>query len=165
MSTFDKILRLISIFFIILSIFTSQSLSESDEKCETEEKECHDKTKALPLKIIAIASILVTSMIGVCCPLLTRSIPAPNPERNIFFIIKGFAAGIILATGFVHVLPDAFDMLSKSCLKDPWDDFPFAGFVSMLSSTLALMIIVYTARNAVSRQAQKEKLFRKIERW
>ncbi|XP_042040731.1 probable zinc transporter 10 [Salvia splendens] len=102
---------------------------------------CTDKKKALPLKIIAIVSILVTSMIGVCLPLVTRSVPALSPERSLFVIVKAFAAGIILATGFMHVLPDSFDMLSSECLKDnPWHKFPFTGFVAMLSAIVTLMI-------------------------
>ncbi|KAL1567527.1 putative zinc transporter 10 [Salvia divinorum] len=102
---------------------------------------CTDKKKALPLKIIAIVSILVTSMIGVCLPLITRSVPALSPERGLFVIVKAFAAGIILATGFMHVLPDSFDMLSSDCLKEnPWHKFPFTGFVAMLSAIVTLMI-------------------------
>lgn len=102
---------------------------------------CIDKNQALSLKIIAIFSILVTSVIGVTLPLLTRSIPAFSPERNLFVIVKAFAAGIILATGFMHVLPDSFDMLSSSCLaENPWHNFPFTGLVAMLSAVVTLMI-------------------------
>ncbi|TMW80234.1 hypothetical protein EJD97_022442, partial [Solanum chilense] len=73
--------------------------------------------------------------------LVTRSIPALSPERNLFVIVKAFAAGIILATGFMHVLPDSFDMLSSSCLKEhPWHKFPFTGFVAMLSAIVTMAI-------------------------
>lgn len=95
----------------------------------------------MSLKIIAIVSILVTSMIGVCLPLFTRSVPALHPDRNLFVIVKSFAAGIILATGFMHVLPDSFDMLRSNCLKEnPWHKFPFSGFVAMLSAIVTLMV-------------------------
>ncbi|EEF51561.1 zinc/iron transporter, putative [Ricinus communis] len=137
MATFNKIT---SISFVILSIFISQALSQSDE-CKTEVNDCNDKKKALPLKIIAIVSILVTSMIGVCLPLFSRSIPALSPDRNLFVIVKAFAAGIILATGFMHVLPDSFDMLWSDCLKEnPWHKFPFTGFVAMLSAIVTLLV-------------------------
>lgn len=95
----------------------------------------------MSLKIIAIVSILVTSMIGVCLPLVTRSVPALHPDGNLFVIVKSFAAGIILATGFMHVLPDSFDMLRSNCLKEnPWHKFPFSGFVAMLSAIVTLMV-------------------------
>ncbi|XP_027086109.1 probable zinc transporter 10 [Coffea arabica] len=134
--------KLISVFFILLSFSTTPVLSVVSEECEADsEDSCNNKSKALPLKIIAIVSILVTSMIGVCLPLVTRSVPALSPDKNLFVIVKSFAAGIILATGFMHVLPDSFDMLSSSCLKEnPWHKFPFSGFVAMLSAILTLMV-------------------------
>ncbi|KAF8412721.1 hypothetical protein HHK36_000690 [Tetracentron sinense] len=140
--------RIIFIFIILIfiSIFTSQVLSQSEdnqvpEECRQKSGGCNDKAAALPLKIIAIASILVTSMIGVCLPLVTRSIPALHPDRSLFVVVKAFAAGIILATGFMHVLPDSFDMLSSICLPEkPWHKFPFTGFVAMLSTILTLMV-------------------------
>ncbi|XP_015065167.1 fe(2+) transport protein 1-like isoform X1 [Solanum pennellii] len=131
----------IAIFFILISILAPQVLSVVDDCGAEEDNSCVNKSKALPLKIIAIVSILITSMIGVCLPLVTRSIPALSPERSLFVIVKAFAAGIILATGFMHVLPDSFDMLSSSCLKEhPWHKFPFTGFVAMLSAIVTMAI-------------------------
>ncbi|XP_073026533.1 probable zinc transporter 10 [Primulina eburnea] len=141
------------VLFLLVSNFSVQVLSVVQECGAEDDAGCIDKKKALPLKIIAIVSILVTSMIGVCLPLFTRSIPALQPDRSLFVIVKAFAAGIILATGFMHVLPDSFDMLSSTCLKDnPWHKFPFTGFVAMLSAILTLMIdslatSVYSQKN------------------
>ncbi|XVF40037.1 hypothetical protein PTKIN_Ptkin01aG0080100 [Pterospermum kingtungense] len=149
----SSLVKLFSIFFIIISIFTPQALSVVPEECQTQIDGCINKEKALPLKIIAIFSILVSSIIGVCSPLFTRSIPALGPDRNLFVIVKCFAAGIILATGFMHVLPDSFDMLSSRCLKEnPWHKFPFTGFVAMLSAIVTLMVdsmatSIYTKKN------------------
>ncbi|KAF1002601.1 fe(2+) transport protein 1-like [Apium graveolens] len=136
-----KLIKLIFIFFIVISIFSTLVVSQSSE-CEDESNDkCNNKKKALPLKIIAIFSILITSMIGVSLPLLTRSIPALGPDRSLFVIVKAFAAGIILGTGFMHVLPDSFDMLSSSCLSEaPWHKFPFSGFLAMLSAIVTLMV-------------------------
>ncbi|TQE03439.1 hypothetical protein C1H46_010919 [Malus baccata] len=138
-------LKLIPIIFFILiiSILTPKAYSQSEEdECSTENtSSCNDKSGAVPLKIIALVSILVTSMIGVSFPLVTRSIPAFHPDRNLFVIVKCFAGGIILATGFMHVLPDSYAMLQSSCLKEnPWHKFPFSGFVAMLSAILTLMV-------------------------
>ncbi|WMV15387.1 hypothetical protein MTR67_008772 [Solanum verrucosum] len=130
-----------AIFFILISILIPRVLSVVEDCGAEEDNSCVNKSKALPLKIIAIVSILITSMIGVCLPLVTRSIPALSPERSLFVIVKAFAAGIILATGFMHVLPDSFDMLSSSCLKEhPWHKFPFTGFVAMLSAIVTMAI-------------------------
>lgn len=93
-------------------------------------------------KLAAIASILVAGAIGVCLPILGKVVPALRPEKDIFFIVKAFAAGVILATGFIHVLPDAFDHLTDPCLTETgkaWE-FPFTGFVAMMSAIVTLMI-------------------------
>ncbi|KAL5055290.1 hypothetical protein RYX36_035972 [Vicia faba] len=130
--------KLISIFFILITLFTSQALAD----CESESTNtCNNKEKALSLKIIAIFAILVTSMIGVCLPLVSRSVPALSPDGNLFVIVKCFAAGIILGTGFMHVLPDSFDMLWSDCLDEkPWHEFPFSGLAAMFSAVVTMMV-------------------------
>ncbi|KAI3988578.1 hypothetical protein MKX01_011475 [Papaver californicum] len=129
------------ILLVVLVQFLHYPLSVSAEcTCEPEDEEDVNKTKALVLKIISIAVILTASAIGVCLPILGRRIPALHPDSNIFFVVKSFAAGVILATGFIHILPDAFDDLTSPCLKEnPWGNFPFTGFVAMMSAILTLM--------------------------
>ncbi|KAI4357931.1 hypothetical protein L6164_001847 [Bauhinia variegata] len=102
---------------------------------------CHDRSKAMKLKIIAISSILITSMVGVCLPLFSRAVPALQPDRDLFVVVKAFASGVILATGYMHVLPDSFDDLRSECLpEDPWHKFPFTTFIAMLAAIFTLMV-------------------------
>lgn len=111
------------------------------ETCSGKDSDCRNKTEALHLKIGAIASILVAGTIGVCLPVLGRTFSVLSPDRNIFFVIKAFAAGVILATGFVHILPDAFESLTSECLSsNPWASFPFAGFIAMIAAVCTLMV-------------------------
>jgi zinc transporter 1/2/3 len=130
--------KVISIIFILITLFTSKALAD----CESESSnKCNNKEKALPLKIISIFAILLTSMIGVSLPLVSRSIPALSPDRDLFVIVKCFAAGIILGTGFMHVLPDSYDMLWSDCLEEkPWHEFPFSGLVAMFSALITMMV-------------------------
>ncbi|GFY97866.1 zinc transporter 5 precursor [Actinidia rufa] len=107
--------------------------------CDNEDQD-RNKSEALKYKGVAIASILVAGAIGVCLPLLGKKIEALRPEKDVFFIIKAFAAGVILATGFIHVLPDAFDHLTSPCLSGKAWEFPFTGFVAMVSAIVTLMI-------------------------
>ncbi|KAG2276709.1 hypothetical protein Bca52824_059264 [Brassica carinata] len=83
-------------------------------ECEAESTNpCVNKAKALPLKIISIVAILLTSMIGVSAPLFSRDVSFLHPDGNTFT-----------------------SMLSSECLEDdPWQKFPFTGFVAMLSVT------------------------------
>ncbi|KAF8407656.1 hypothetical protein HHK36_006789 [Tetracentron sinense] len=128
---------------IFLCCFTVQISGVSDtSKCGLESTGgCHNKAEALRMKLIAIASILIASIIGVCLPLFSTSVPALQPDRDLFVLVKAFASGVILATGYMHVMPDSFDCLRSECLpENPWRKFPFTTFVAMLSALVTLMI-------------------------
>ncbi|KAE8724801.1 Zinc transporter 5 [Hibiscus syriacus] len=79
--------------------------------------------------------------LGVFLPVLAKKIPTFRPENNVFFLIKAFAAGVILATAFVHILPDGYGSLSSPCLSEkPWGVFPFSGFLAMVAAIGTMMI-------------------------
>ncbi|KAK8668261.1 hypothetical protein V6N13_105721 [Hibiscus sabdariffa] len=117
--------------------------------CTCDDELRHDasnRTKALKYKFVAIASILVAGALGVSLPILAKKIPAFRPENNIFFLIKAFAAGVILATAFVHILPDGYESLSSPCLSEkPWGVFPFSGFLAMVSAIATMMIETFAS--------------------
>ncbi|PHU03438.1 Zinc transporter 5 [Capsicum chinense] len=121
-------------------LFLLPILVSSECACD-EDWEDRNKTEALKYKLVAVASILIAGGIGVSIPILGKIIPAFRPENNVFLLIKAFAAGVILATGFVHILPDAFESLSSPCLaENPWGDFPFAGLIAMISAIGTMMV-------------------------
>ncbi|BFG24652.1 hypothetical protein CerSpe_109260 [Prunus speciosa] len=102
------------------------------------------KPQALRLKVTAIASVLCAGAMGVGIPILGKAIPCLNPGSSLFSVIKAFVAGVILATGFIHVLPDTFDNLMSPCLKEnPWGKFPFTRFVAMVAAIGTLMVDAY----------------------
>ena len=102
---------------------------------------CQDKTLALHLKGGAIALIMACSALGVALPLIGRRIQWLKMDGNLFSTTKAFAAGVILATGFVHMLPSAMESLTNQCLpRFPWHEFPFTGFIAMLASLVTLVI-------------------------
>ncbi|RZC15108.1 Fe(2+) transport protein 3, chloroplastic [Glycine soja] len=90
---------------------------------------CRDESAALLLKFFAIASILLAGMAGIAIPLVRKHL---RTDGNLFVAAKAFAAGVILATGFVHMLSDATEALQHPCLPSfPWSKFPFTGFFAM----------------------------------
>uniref|UniRef100_A0A1D1YS20 Zinc transporter 3 n=1 Tax=Anthurium amnicola TaxID=1678845 RepID=A0A1D1YS20_9ARAE len=131
--------------WLLLLLFSSSSVFSpvmADCQCTPDEGGGGgDKSTVLKLKVVAIASILAAGLLGVLIPIVGRRLSALQPEKGLFFVIKAFAAGVILATGMIHILPDAFDNLGSPCLSDsPWHNFPFAGFVSMVAALGTLMI-------------------------
>ncbi|KAL3616744.1 Fe(2+) transport protein 2 [Castilleja foliolosa] len=158
------------ILILIISLISQTAAAPPPECSSTAANGCRDNTAALKLKLIAIASILITSMIGVCLPIFSRSVPSLQPDKDLFVLVKAFASGVILATGYMHVLPDSFDDLSSECLPEkPWRRFPFTTFVAMLSALVTLMVDSYAMsyfgkrhlnsgdgdRNAVKIEAQE----------
>ncbi|KAM1484367.1 hypothetical protein TB2_035576 [Malus domestica] len=121
---------------LLLPILTSSA-------CTSEKKDEHRNESKLLIryKLIAIASVLVSGALGVCLPFLVKNIPFFHPEKDLYLLIKAFVAGVILATGFVHLLPDANDSLTSPCLSEnPWRRFPFTGFVAMVSAIGTLIM-------------------------
>ncbi|GJN38664.1 hypothetical protein PR202_gb27729 [Eleusine coracana subsp. coracana] len=102
---------------------------------------CRDEAAALRLKTLAVAAILAASAAGVAVPLAARD---RFLGGGAFALVKAFSAGVVLATGFVHVLGDAEKALANPCLPSaPWQAFPFAGFVALLAAlgTLAVDLV------------------------
>ncbi|OAY83081.1 Zinc transporter 4, chloroplastic [Ananas comosus] len=69
-----------------------------------------------------MAAILVAGMVGVAIPAAGRKRRRLlSTESGFFALAKAFAAGVILATSFVHMLHDAEAALTDPCLsRFPW---------------------------------------------
>lgn len=104
---------------------------------------CRNGTAAAHLKVVSIFTIFVTSVAGVSMPvMLARYFQGKSTYDMAILVIKCFAAGVILATSLVHVLPDAFAALSdcQVASQHPWKDFPFAGLVTLGGVLMALLV-------------------------
>ncbi|KAJ0245025.1 Zinc transporter 5 [Hirschfeldia incana] len=131
--------KLLLFFSLISLLLIAVSAGESKCECSHEEDE-GNKAGARKYKIAAIPSVLVAGIIGVLFPLLGNFFPSLRPETNFFFVTKAFAAGVILATGFMHVLPEGYEKLTSPCLKGEAWEFPFTGFIAMVAAILTLSV-------------------------
>lgn len=135
-----KNVKILLFFSFISLLLIAVSAGESKCECLHEEDE-GNKAGATKYKIAAIPSVLVAGVIGVLLPLLGNFFPSLKPETNFFFVTKAFAAGVILATGFMHVLPEGYEKLTDPCLKgEAWGEFPFTGFIAMVAAILTLSV-------------------------
>ncbi|KAL2517861.1 zinc transporter 4 precursor [Abeliophyllum distichum] len=115
-----------------------------------------NESYALILKLIAIAAILMTGVCGVAIPLVGKKCRFLRTDSNFFIAAKAFAAGVILATGFVHMLPDATSSLTNPCLpKFPWSNFPFSGFIAMMAA-LATLLADFIGTQYYERKQEKQ---------
>lgn len=128
----------------------------AEEMQKAEGGGCRDDAVALRLKEVAMAAILVAGVLGVGLPLAGRKRRALRTDSSAFRAAKAFAAGVILATGFVHMLHDAQHALSSPCLPAaPWRRFPFPGFVAMLAA-LATLVLDFVVTRFYERKHRAE---------
>lgn len=74
---------------------------------------------------ITVFSILASGTTEVLIHVLGWWVPDLHPENDVFFVTKAFTARVILSIGLVHILPDAFEGLTSSCVKEMLSqDFP-----------------------------------------
>ncbi|KAL2928443.1 Zinc transporter 1 [Bienertia sinuspersici] len=142
LSTKNKTYYLI-LLVAILVVLQQVSLVVGDCTCDRETLTNNEDNKntTLKYKLWAIAAILVSSALGISLPMVGKNFPALNPESNLFFLVKTFAAGVILSTGFIHILPDAFEDLTNPCLDEgSWGSYPFTGLFAMIGALGSLMI-------------------------
>ncbi|KQK07322.1 hypothetical protein BRADI_2g34560v3 [Brachypodium distachyon] len=106
---------------------------------------CRDGAAAARLKTGSLLAILLASAIGICLPVaLTRAFRGREGYARGLLLVKCYAAGVILSTSLVHVLPDAYAALADCAVasRRPWRDFPFAGLFCLIGSLLALLVDV-----------------------
>ncbi|XAR60756.1 hypothetical protein NMG60_11034247 [Bertholletia excelsa] len=104
---------------------------------------CRDGAAAASLKLVSIFVIFFTSVAGISSPMMLARLFHGKPVYDkAILIIKCFAAGVILSTSLVHVLPDAFDALSDCQVssRHPWKDFPFSGLITLIGVLSALLV-------------------------
>lgn len=129
-----------------------------------EASNCLDEGQALPLKMIAIVSILFAGILGVGFPLIGNKRKFLAIDSDIFLIFKSFAAGVILATGFVHMLPDGEQALMDPCLpKFPWSNFPFSGFIAMMASLVTLLADYLGTLFYTEKHKKEQKMKRAVD--
>ncbi|CAM6101106.1 unnamed protein product [Calypogeia fissa] len=99
-----------------------------------------DSVVALKLKVIGFGAIFIAGVIGVSLPFIGRGFSFLSTEGNVFFISRAFAAGVILATGFVHILPEGVEALRNPCLPEFWLSFPLGESVAMFVALTTLLV-------------------------
>ncbi|KAG8094544.1 hypothetical protein GUJ93_ZPchr0012g20787 [Zizania palustris] len=121
--------------------------------------ECRNEGAAFRLKMVAIMAILVSGAAGVVIPLVgqkRRGGGGGASSGGTFVLAKAFAAGVILATGFVHMLHGAEHALSNPCLPvTPWRRFPFTGFIAMLAA-LGTLVVDFVSTHFYERKHSEE---------
>lgn len=104
------------------------------------------------LRILAVFMILISSAIGTFFPILSSKYSFIRLPDWCWFIAKFFGSGVIVATGFIHLLEPASDALGNECLGGTFADYPWA-FGICLMSLFALFLSEIIAHHFVAKAA------------
>lgn len=91
------------------------------------------------LRILAVFMILISSAIGSFFPLLSSKYSFIRLPNWCWFIAKFFGSGVIVATGFIHLLEPASDALGNECLTGPITEYPWAFGICLMSLFLLFL--------------------------
>ncbi|CAF1539808.1 unnamed protein product [Rotaria sp. Silwood1] len=95
--------------------------------------------------ILSVFILLIVSFIGTCFSIVTTRIKRLHINPIIINTGKFFGSGIILATGFIHMLPPAMESLTSPCLPESWSKYSaYAGLFAMLA-VLIMQLIEFIA--------------------
>ncbi|ORZ19750.1 Zinc/iron permease [Absidia repens] len=152
-------LQYISLFCIFSILFTSPVSAQEvadEETCSSESLENYN----MGLRIGSIFIILVTSGLGTFTPMLIHRI-RPYGKGSfqdwILTIGKFFGTGVLLATAFVHLLPESMEHFASPCLSDGWKTYgAFAGVFCMISS-FGLQLLELAAVSNIDRLLEKQQ--------
>ncbi|KAG0018895.1 high-affinity Zn(2+) transporter zrt1 [Entomortierella chlamydospora] len=98
------------------------------------------------LHIASIFIILAASTLGVFMPVIASKVRVLRMSDRILTFGKQFGTGIILATAFIHMMPDAMYNLSSSCLGPEFsENYTAFGGLFMLLSSLFMHWIEFVA--------------------
>jgi zinc transporter 1/2/3 len=85
------------------------------------------------LRVASIFIILFGSTCGALFPVLARRSKFINVPTPVFDFAKYFGSGVIIATGFIHLLDPGIEALTSPCLSPAWQDYPYPLALCMLS--------------------------------
>jgi len=120
--------------------------------CATTEEGEYD----LNLHIISVFILLVTSLLGVALPSVVKYLKWAKLNW-ILRVGKFFGAGVITATGFVHIFPDAVSTLNNPCLPSFFStQYTAAAGLFAMAAAFLVHLIEYLAINLTSKNEYGE---------
>eukprot|EP00898_Chlorokybus_atmophyticus_P003524 jgi/Chlat1/4172/Chrsp27S04275 len=103
-----------------------------------------DDAYNLPLHIAAVFVVFGCSFLGCTLPVAGARWPGLQLPPFLFLIGRNFGTGVILATGFIHMLGLALDQLTSPCLPALWNKqyTRFAGAFALVAA-LAVQLLEF----------------------
>ncbi|RLV96579.1 Zinc-regulated transporter 1 [Spathaspora sp. JA1] len=93
----------------------------------------HYNGEHLIARITAVPVVFALSALGSFFPLVALYSSKFRLPNWLFFITKNFGSGVIVATGFIHLLAEASVALTNPCLGGVFAQYPFAEGIALMA--------------------------------
>ncbi|CUM63840.1 uncharacterized protein PRCAT00001425001 [Priceomyces carsonii] len=97
-------------------------------------------------RISAVFVILLVSALGSFFPLIAKTCPYIRLPAFCFFITKYFGSGVIVATGYIHLLAEAGNSLTNECLGGVFEEYPWAEGIALMGTFAMFYFDIYAHR-------------------
>ncbi|KAI3403247.1 hypothetical protein KGF56_003953 [Candida oxycetoniae] len=84
-------------------------------------------------RVSTVPVLFILSALGSFTPLIATYSQKFKMPSWIFFMIKFFGSGVIIATGFIHLLAESSEALTNECLGAPFTEYPFAEGIALIA--------------------------------
>ncbi|KAI8977114.1 ZIP zinc transporter-domain-containing protein [Mycotypha africana] len=125
-----------------------------ETSCEAQVMENYN----LSFRIGSLFIIMGTSAIGVFAPILIYRI-SPYKEGGLrdwtLTAGKFFGTGVIIATAFIHMLPEGLEKFDSECIGEGWHSYHAFGGLFCLISSFLLQLVELAALSKLDSLAQK----------
>lgn len=112
----------------------------------------------LGARVSAVFVILVVSAFGAFFPLVVQRCPYFNLPKWCFFITRYFGSGVIVATGFIHLLAEADKALSDDCLGGVFAEYPWAEGIALMGVFVMFFLDIIAHKRLEDKANKKKKL-------
>lgn len=113
-------------------------------------------------RISAVFVILAVSAVGAFFPLIAHECPFLNLPKWCFFITRYFGSGVIVATGFIHLLAEADKALTDECLGGVFEEYPWAEGIALMG-VFFMFFIDIVAHKKLDEKVKKRKVIEEQE--
>ncbi|SAM05594.1 hypothetical protein [Absidia glauca] len=134
----------------------SHAAGYNEETCALELDQPYD----LNFRIGSLFIILGTSAVGIFAPILLHRIHPGQTDGVRSWILtigKFFGTGVVLATSFVHMLPEAIERFGSPCLSEGWHSYHAFGGVFCMIAAFVLQWIELAAMSHLDALKAKQQ--------
>merc|ERR1719215_1089419 len=135
----------------LLSFALAQSIEEPELECSPEDIDEYDYGWHLASVFIVFFVSLLGSLFAVYICRVDRS----KPLERALLLMKLFGIGIISATAWMHLLPDAFESFSSECLTGGWEIYGTA-YVGLFAFSGACVVQLIEVAGQYHAQVDEE---------